>query len=388
MASSVAERAEGISNLSATEDGTLIATSIPNLRVYTSDDGGMSWARDDSGAYDMYRDSLVYASSQSAETPRGEYAATVSGVERIGEGGGRELVYSTRHLRGDANRWVQENATRGRGYRLLATRPNSIIYHAESGNVIAAMGIQGAVVGTPDGRWHRVAVGWYSPTDFSLSAKMDALAEQTVTVSLIAIALSLSALAVAAAASDYKRQEYKDDRDKDIAFIALTALGGVLTAIVMAAVLNFIPIAAAALLAWISAMIAAGKSKSAAVQWRFAALSCVSALTLSIALLSSFGLSENNCCSYTGLAKFAVTSAAFAALVPPLAYYGRFIARRWRAFGLAFLGMNALIALSFALWLTLNLGLIATQIGIAVLVGLAAVVLVRHVRGADAGGWR
>lgn len=78
----------------------------------------------------------------------------------------------------------------------------------------------------------------------------------------------------------------------------------------------------------------------------------------------------------------------FISSLPPLIYSARLIARHWRAFGLAFLGMNALIILSFALWLALNLRLLATQTAIAALVGLAAVVLVRRVRGADAGGWR
>ena len=389
VASSVAERAEGVGNLSATEDGTLIATSIPNFRVYTSDDGGMSWSRDDSGAYDIYRDSIVYA-SQSVETPRGEYSITGSGVERAGEGGGRELVHSTRYLRGDANKWVQENATRGRGYRLLATRPNSIIYHAESGNIIAAMGIQGAVVGTPDGRWRRVAVGRYSPTDFSLSGKTRALMGQAWGVGAVALALSLSAMVVSALASAYDR--YNNERD--IGFVGATAFFCLLAfGALMIGALNYdvfgvylIVSLAAVLTSWIAANRAASKSEDGA-GWRFAALSCAVALTLAAMTLFSFGFSDNN----TDLISVTVAVTAFAAfiaLVPPLAYYGRFIARRWRAFALAFAGMNALIILSFALWLTLNLGLIAAQVAIAVLVGLAAVVLVRHVRGADAGGWR
>ena len=393
VATSQAPPVVGITAVGVTDDGTILATDSHAYYIgytgaydghaHASDDGGMSWS------FRQIDYEEVVWSSPSAQTPRGEYVATASGVERIDESGQREVVYSTKHLRGDADKWMQERDVQFDDSfdRYLATRPKGVNYHAASGNVIVAMGIQGAAVETPDGRWHRVAVGSYSPTDFSLSAKMSALRESGGSVVAIALAISLSALAVAAAASDYERQEYKDDRDKDTAFIILTALCGGLMAIVMSTVLNFIPIAAAALLAWISAIIAAIKSKGPG-QWRFAALSCVSASTLAIALLASFGISENNCCSYTGLAKSALTLAAFIALVPPLAYYGRFMARNWRAFGLAFLGMNALVILSFAMWLTLNLGLIAAQVAIAILVGLAAVVLVRHVRGADAGGWR
>ena len=390
VATSYPDRVDGVTSIGVTNDGTVAAASSnfygDIYGGYISEDGGMSWSPHQTGEEEAVNYEETIWSSQSVNTPRGEYAITGSGIERVGEGGERELVYSTRYLRGDASEWMQEQDTQNFAYRLLATRPGAIIYHAESGNLIAAMGIQGVVVETPDGVWHRVAVGRYSPTDFSFSAKTRALSEHAGVIFLIALALSLSALTVAAAASDYERQEYKGDRDKDTAFIILTALGGGLMAVVMSAVLNFIPIAAAALLAWISAIIAAVKSKGPG-QWRFAALSCVSASTLAIALLASFGISENNCCSYTELAKFILTFAAFIALVPPFAYYGRFIARRFLPFALAFLGMNALIILSFAMWLTLNLGLIATQMAIAILVGLAAVVLVRHVRSAGAGGW-
>ncbi|MCE2469666.1 MAG: hypothetical protein J4F32_03985 [Dehalococcoidia bacterium] len=82
-----------------------------------------------------------------------------------------ELVYSTAYLRQDANRWAQEDATSHLGYRRIATRSYGIAYDARSGNILAAMGIQGAVVGAPNGEWTPVAVGRYAPTDFSFFAK-------------------------------------------------------------------------------------------------------------------------------------------------------------------------------------------------------------------------
>ena len=51
------------------------------------------------------------------------------------------------------------------------TKPYGIAYDALSGNLIVAMGLQGVVVGSPDGHWSRVAVGDYSPTDFSFAGK-------------------------------------------------------------------------------------------------------------------------------------------------------------------------------------------------------------------------
>lgn len=390
VASSQDPRAEGIGILSATEDGTLIASSIPHFREYISDDGGMSWSQDDR----VDREYAVH-SSQRVETPRGEYligGLGVHGIERTDEYGRGVLVYSTGYLRGDANKWMQENATRNLGYRFLATRPRSILYHAESGNLIAAMGIQGVVVGTPDGRWHRVAVGSYSPTDFSVSGKMRALAGQALGVGAVALVVSLSAMTVAALASAYDRYT----NEKDIGFVVLTAFFCLLAfgALMIGAIardsaggLSLIVSLAAILTSWIAANRAASKSSKSGdgAGWRSAALSCAATLTLAAMTLFSFGFSDNNN-DFLSITVAVTAFVAFIALVPPLAYYGRFIARNWRAFGLAFLGMNALIILSFAMWLTLNLGLIATQVAIAALVGLAAVVLVRHVRGADAGG--
>ena len=68
---------------------------------------------------------------------------------------------------------MQELATRDLyGLRAITKAPYSITYDPESGNVVAAMGLLGVVVGSPDGRWTPVAVGDYSPVEFSLRAKL------------------------------------------------------------------------------------------------------------------------------------------------------------------------------------------------------------------------
>ena len=391
LASTPMEPVEGITLLAATSDGAVLAGSGSLARITSSreiigsywfyrrsDDGGMSWSPNDDDDYE-FDDSTF----QAAETPRGEYVVTDSGIALIGEDGQLELVYSTEYLRGDANKWMQENDTQGFGRRFLTARPNDILYHADSGNVIAAMGIQGAVVGTPDGRWRRVAVGDYAPTDFSFSAKTQALGW---VVGAIALTLSLSALTIAAAASAYEYKNYRQDRERDvgyvilIAFVCLAAVG-----MMFAAPLLALPVAA--LTSWIAMLIAAAKSEGGG-KWRFALLGCVSTLPPSVGLLMSFGVVAGNIApSDSGFPilsdseiNAALAFAAFASLIFPLAYHARTIARHWRPFALAFLGMNALIALAFVLWVQMNVSLAATQMAIVVLVGLAAVVLVRHVR--------
>ena len=56
--------------------------------------------------------------------------------------------------------------------RVIGKRPYNLFYDDRSGNLIAAMGLQGVVVLAPDGTITRVAVGSYSPTDFSYHNKV------------------------------------------------------------------------------------------------------------------------------------------------------------------------------------------------------------------------
>ena len=372
----------GVDRLILTDDGAVIATVTggvsPDLDMeiyesYISRDGGMNWALHDGPMYAL-------GELQSVDTPRGKYVIDELGIARMGADGRRELVYSTEYLRGDANEWLQERDTKWLdwwGFRFLAERPRAILYHADSGNVIATMGIQGTAVGTPDGRWHRVAVGPYSPTDFSFSAKTRALVESVWLVGAIALALSLSALAAATAASAYKY-----DVKKDGALVALAALGvlGAIGAIwaVIEDVWRFDPVTmsvalVATLTSW-TMILAIIASKSDDVEPRgYALLGCVAPLPISFGLLVSFEFIE---IYYIP----GITVAALISLIPPLAYHARFIARHWRPFALAFLGMNALIALAFLLWVQMNVSLAATQAAIVGLIGLAAVVLVRRVR--------
>ena len=285
---------KGVDTFALTDDGAVIAAIAAGDRLgeatiyetYVSHDGGMSWSLYDDGfMYDFFQ-------SQSVVTPRGVYVTDGLGVARISGYGHRELAYSTEHLRGDANRWLQEYDTQNIGYyRVLATHPRNIIYHADSGNVIAAMGIQGVAVETPDGRWHRVAVGPYSPTDFSFSAKTRALMESAWLVGWIALALSLSALAVSAAASEY------DKRGLVGVILLLAALGslglaGLITDYPLLIVAASTPVSLAATIA---AVVSAAAKPDGGGRWKFASLACVSTLPPSVMLLLTTGLSNNVC---------------------------------------------------------------------------------------------
>ena len=349
---------------------------------YKSADGGLSWSPNpDSAGIDIQP-------SESAETPRGVYAIGDFGVERIGAGGLRETVYSTEHLRGDANEWLQNHATSSLGRRLLATRPSAVFHHAESGNVIVAMGIQGAAVETPDGRWRRAAAGPYAPTDFSLRSKARAFWERAWFIGAIAAAVSLFALTVAAAASACERGGMKRGTAVHIGIILAipvaailgVALGASQTLAVWGVLTYLFAMLAGAVMPWIMILIASTFLRRSPDRHDTALIGCVWPLPIVVALAFPlrFGLFNG---VFGDFYTLAVIAAASIALIPPFAYHARSIGRRSLPFALAFLGMNALIWLAFAAWLTLNLNLLATQMAIAILVGLAAVVLVRHVRG-------
>ena len=85
------------------------------------------------------------------------------------------LSFSAAYLQESGNRWFQEIEGRQFGKRGISSGPTSVIFDPRSGNVVAALGTQGVVVGTSDGRWIPAAVDSYAPTDFSLSRKFGAL---------------------------------------------------------------------------------------------------------------------------------------------------------------------------------------------------------------------
>ena len=84
----------------------------------------------------------------------------------------REVVYSYGYLRTGGNAWMQALDKRDVQARVIGQRPYNLFYDDQSGNLIAAMGLQGVVVIAPDGTSTMVAVGRYSPTDFSFHRKV------------------------------------------------------------------------------------------------------------------------------------------------------------------------------------------------------------------------
>ena len=118
-----------------------------------------------------------------------------------------EVIYSFEYLRSAGNRWIQALDKREIEDRWITTRPLDLFYDSQSGNLILAMGLQGVVVVAPDGTTTRVAVGRYSPTDFSFGGKVrtffSSLAFWGITVynTGVALLLAFSFAAIALVAS-------------------------------------------------------------------------------------------------------------------------------------------------------------------------------------------
>ena len=164
-----------------------------------SEDGGLSWI----GA--SIDGNEIRWGGESAETPRGRYVIQGPDIVLFGADGGPELAYSTAYMQEEGNVWVQEHATARLDEREATTAPRHIVYEERSGNLIVAMGIQGVVVGTPDGVWTRHTVGRYSPVDFSFSGKTGLLLSNG-GFWAAALALSLSMTGMALVLSQYRRE--------------------------------------------------------------------------------------------------------------------------------------------------------------------------------------
>ena len=144
---------------------------------YESPDGGLTWMRGqyidpDSPSFDGQ------LASQSIDTPRGTYAIVGVDIHHTTVDGQLRVVHSVKGLAEERNLWAQETSRRALRddigqieedlERMIVTSPLSLVYHPQTGNVVASMGILGVLVGDADENWTAVAVGEeYVPFDYS-----------------------------------------------------------------------------------------------------------------------------------------------------------------------------------------------------------------------------
>ena len=382
-ATSYPERDLGIADLGLSEDGSVHGGHWGNS-LYRSADGGLSWASSFGEPGDPGR---IVWSEASVQTPRGRYVVQGPGIVMVGSDGSQRVVYSTAFMQEDGNVWAQEHATSRLDAREIATTPLSIAYDERSGNLIAAMGIQGVIVGTPDGVWTPYAVGRYSPVDFSFSGKTSLLLSNGVFWAM-AVALSVSMCGISLVASQYRRSEMP--LLAGTALIALALLVG-LPALLVATgqerildlILNLFGGASspAVLLVLLVGGIIGISSlpKESTLRKNAGLVLGILALLVSGALVFIFGGSSADPTSTYPLLEVVLAIAAYALGISVLAISGREL-RRWRTVIPTFLGMNLLIVLTFMMWLNQGIPLMLTKVSAVALVCLAAFVLFGYIK--------
>jgi len=125
------------------------------------------------------------------ETPRGTFRIQGDRIVRT-FGGETETAFTATVFNKRADTIAIEAATAktlDNAYRIVTINPHSIYYSPKSDEVVAAMGLQGVVVGAADGRWTREGVGRFQPIDLSVFGRIKNVLTHS---KLVAMALALS----------------------------------------------------------------------------------------------------------------------------------------------------------------------------------------------------
>ncbi len=126
------------------------------------------------------------------ETPRGTFRIQGDRIVRT-FGGETETAFTATVFNKRADTIAIEAATAktlDNAFRIVTINPHSIYYSPKSDEVVAAMGLQGVVVGTANGKWTREGVGRFQPIDLSVFGRIKNVLTHP---NLVAMALTLSA---------------------------------------------------------------------------------------------------------------------------------------------------------------------------------------------------
>ena len=167
----------GISNVDRTASGTIgvhLSASPPaSGGFYQSMDGGLTWTETSEGFFPLERQDQRKKEVGDADGTYFRVSPYSPHIIRTdGTPDHQEVVYSYEYLLSGGNTWMQALDKRDVENRVIATRARDLFYDDQNGNLIVAMGLQGVVVVAPDGTSTKVAVGRYSPTDFSFGNKV------------------------------------------------------------------------------------------------------------------------------------------------------------------------------------------------------------------------
>ena len=300
-------------------------------------------------------------------------------IEADGES---RIVYSGAYLQHEGSVWVQEHATVRLGFRRIVTGPSSIVYDERSGNLIAALGIQGVVVGTPDGAWTRYAVGRYSPTDFSFVGKTRLLLSN-VGFWAASLALSLSMTGFALVLSQYRRRDFPLVAAVPLAALVLLVILTMVLVVIELGLVGLTPVIVC--VPFVVAVVLGIVSEDDRVRKSVGLVMGVSSLLASCLLVGLFGGSDAGPVSSVGLFMFLTAVPAFVLGISAVAIARHQLAH-WRAVLGAILGMNALVILAFMLWLHLGIVIVVAQVSSIVLAALTGLVLIGYLKREEQAG--
>lgn len=162
-----------------------------DFTYFLSEDGGATWSL-------SHGPTDVQWSEGPVHTPRGTFSIQGPDIMLTTHAGEAETIFSAADWRTPSNRWFQRMRTHHLIGPELSNGPIAIAYEPVTRNVIAAAGIMGVVVGTPNEQWTGVAVGEYTPVEFSRIAKLKTLLSHNifwatvVTFPFLMIALAFS----------------------------------------------------------------------------------------------------------------------------------------------------------------------------------------------------
>ena len=406
----------GIESVGVSADGIVYAAGSYSTQI--SDDGGITWAKE-SG------DRSVVWGSDSVMTPRGRYTVEGTDISLITADGMAEIVYSTAYLSRAGNTWAQEKSTAHLDVRKITTRPGRITYHAQSGNLIIAMGIQGVLVGTPDEQWMPRAVGRYAPTDFTILGKTRLLLSD---ISFLVAALSLS-MSMTGAGVIFLQNSHGIVRAllcallgslglmmfssgvmllvsyNPIVYGGLTVLGIVslllaglsaglgwrplvlTVALPVAIVLalhyfGILPFGSFLIppLILMGVIVSSIRRRDSRAFWTIAVALVIPALVSSVALLMIFGGQDPEDIDGLSYGFWILLTGIAAATFGPASLLMSLRLRLWKATITSLAGMSALILLVFLLWLHLGIPLALVKGAALILTGIAAFRLLGYVR--------
>jgi hypothetical protein len=143
------------------EDGNLYA-SVAYGNLYISQDGGANWLEysGDSNPDVNCQTHAATWQADDAENVATQYRfAPGAAIEKSLDGG--QTWHVEVDLTREQARVVFQDMRYNGGYGVLQPGPLDALIHSKTQNVVVAMGHQGILLGTPDGKWQWIAVGPY-----------------------------------------------------------------------------------------------------------------------------------------------------------------------------------------------------------------------------------